>query len=213
MPSISPAIRRGYSKTVLVLPASRHSPHWARRLIVRFQRTNMFNALLAVGTLFLLIGLIIMVVAWLTDNPIAAWVAAHASIILRVIFAGAVIGSLVYSNYFGYAPCLLCWYQRLCIFPIAILLFTADIRKNALLQRQIVLLSSAGFLIAIIHNIETMFPNSGLNVCGTSGVSCLNLYVNQFGFVTIPLMSAIILLSGILITGLVIRYPHRSVAK
>jgi disulfide bond formation protein DsbB len=173
----------------------------------------MFDTLLAIGSLVLLVGLIIMVVAWLTDNPIAAWVADRASVILRVIFAGAVIGSLIYSNYFGYAPCLLCWYQRLCIFPIAILLFTDDIRKSALLQRQILLLSSAGFIIAIIHNIETIFPHSGISVCGTSGVSCLNQYVFEFGFVTIPLMSAIVLLSGVLITTLVICYPHQRIAK
>jgi disulfide bond formation protein DsbB len=173
----------------------------------------MFNTFLAIGSLVLLVGLIIMVVAWLTDNPIATWVADHASVILRVIFAGAVIGSLIYSNYFNYAPCLLCWYQRICIFPIAILLFTDDIRKSPLLQRQILLLSSAGFLIALIHNSETLFPHSGINVCGTSGVSCLNQYVFEFGFVTIPLMSAIVLLSGILITVLLRGYPHHRIAK
>lgn len=171
-----------------------------------------FNTLLAVGTLVLLLGLIIMIVAWLTDNPIAPWVVNNAHIILRIVFAGAVIGSLLYSNFFDYAPCLLCWYQRIFIYPVAILLFTDDIRKSALLQRQTLLLSLGGFIVALIHNIETMFPHSGINVCGTSGVSCLNQYVFEFGFVTIPFMSAIILLVGILITILVMRYPQRSIA-
>ncbi len=173
----------------------------------------MFDLIVAIGTLILLVALIILVVAWLTDNPIAGWVADHAGIILRIVFAGAVIGSLIYSNYFDYAPCLLCWYQRLCIFPIAILLFTDDLRKSKLLQRQILLLSSAGFLIALFHNYISIFPQSGIDVCGTSGVSCLNVYVSQFGFVTIPFMSAVVLLSGILITVLAMRYPHSDVAK
>lgn len=174
----------------------------------------MFNTLIATGSLILLLFLILLVVSWITDNPLAGWIAKHSSIILRIIFAGAVIGSLIYSNYFGYAPCLLCWYQRIAIFPIAILLFTDNIRKSQLLQRQILLLSGAGLLIALFHNYITVFPNSGADsICGTSGVSCLNIYVNQFGFVTIPLMSGIVLLSGVLIAVLGMRYPHGAVAK
>jgi disulfide bond formation protein DsbB len=172
-----------------------------------------FDTLLAIGSLLLLVGLIVMIVAWLTENPIAAWVSNNAHIILRVIFAGAVIGSMIYSNYFGYEPCLLCWYQRIFIFSTAILLFTDDIRKSALLQRQVLLLSGAGFLIALFHNYITIFPESGIDACGTSGVSCLNLYVLQFGFVTIPLMSAIILVSGVLISVLAMRYPQRRIAN
>ena len=174
---------------------------------------DLFNTLLAAGSLVILVFLVLMIVSWLTDNPIAAWTAKHSGLILRIIFAGAVIGSLIYSNYFDYAPCLLCWYQRICIFPIAILLFTDNIRTSKLLQRQILLLSSAGFLVALLHNYITVFPSSGIEVCGTSGVSCLNMYVNQFGFVTIPLMSGIILLSGILLSVLAMRYPHSLVAK
>jgi len=173
----------------------------------------MFNTLVAVGSLAILLFLVILVVSWLTDNPIAGWVAKHSSVILRIIFLGSVIGSLIYSNYFDFAPCLLCWYQRLCIFPTAILLFTDDIRKSALLQRQVLLLTGVGFLIALVHNYITLFPQSGIEACGTSGVSCLNIYVNQFGFVTIPLMSAIVLVSGVLISVLAMRYPHNKVAN
>jgi disulfide bond formation protein DsbB len=174
---------------------------------------DIFNTILAVGTLVILLFLILLVVAWLTDNPIADWTAKHSGCILRVIFAGAVIGSLIYSNYFDYAPCLLCWYERICIYPVAILLFTDSLRKSALLQRQILLLSSAGLLIALFHNYITIFPETSVDVCGTSGVSCLTRYVYQFGFVSIPFMSAVILLSGVLISVLAMRYPHQAIAK
>jgi disulfide bond formation protein DsbB len=171
-----------------------------------------FDTLLAIGSLALLAGLVILVVAWLTQNPIAAWVNSNAHIILRIVFVGSVLASLIYSNYFGYEPCLLCWYQRIFIFGTAILLFTDDIRKSRLLQRQVLLMTAAGFLIALFHNYITIFPQSGIDACGT-GPSCLKLYVYQFGFVTIPLMSAIALLAGILITVLVMRYPQRQIAN
>jgi hypothetical protein len=173
---------------------------------------DIFNLVTSAGILFILLFLVLLVVSWLTDNPIAAWTAKHASVILRVIFGGAVIGSLIYSNYFNYAPCLLCWYERICIYPVAILLFTDDIRRSTLLQHQVILLSTAGFLIALFHNYITVFPDSGLGVCGTSGVSCLTRYVYEFGFVSIPMMSAVVLLSGILVTVLAMRYPHGVVA-
>ncbi len=174
---------------------------------------DLFNTLTAAGVLILLVFLVLLVVAWLTDNPIAAWTAKHSGTILRVIFAGAVIGSLIYSNYFNYAPCLLCWYERICIYPVAILLFTENIRKSALLQCQVLLLSTAGFIIALFHNYITIFPDTAVDVCGTSGVSCLTRYVYQFGFVSIPLMSAIVLVSGILISVLAMRYPHKGIAN
>ena len=174
---------------------------------------DIFNLLISIGTLVILLFLVLLVVAWLTDNPIATWTAKHPGLILRILFGGAVIGSLIYSNYFDYAPCLLCWYERICIYPIAILLFTDDLRKSALLQRQIILLGTAGFLIALFHNYITVFPDSGFGVCGTSGVSCLTRYVYEFGFVSIPFMSAVILLSGVLVGVLAMRYPHGVIAR
>jgi len=107
----------------------------------------------------------------------------------------------------------LCWYQRICIFPTAILLFTDDIRKSQLLQRQILILTGTGLLIALFHNYISLFPASGIDVCGTSGVSCLNIYVSEFGFVTIPFMSAVVLLSGVLITVIAMRYPQKNIVK
>lgn len=178
---------------------------------------DLFNTLTAAGVLVILLFLILLVVSWLTDNPIADWTAKHASVILRVIFAAAVISSLIYSNYFDYAPCLMCWYERICIYPVAILLFTDSVRKSALLQRQIILLSAAGLLIALYHNLITIFPNIEDGVCSLGGVSCQIRYVYQFGFVSIPMMSAVVLLSGILITALTMRkskgYPHESLAN
>lgn len=171
-----------------------------------------FDTILALGSIGILIASIVLIIAWITGNPIASWVRNNAHILLRVLFIGAVASSVIYSDFLGYEPCLLCWYQRMAIFPIAILLFTDDIRSSVLLQRQVLLLGAAGFLIALFHNFITIFPQSGIDACGT-GPSCLNLYVFQFGFITIPMMSAITLLAGLLITALVMRYPQGVIAE
>lgn len=168
--------------------------------------TEIFSTSIALGTLLLGAVTIGMIALLLMRHPLAERLVAHSSLILRLIFIGAALGSLTYELVIGYAPCLLCWYQRMAIFPIALLLLTADIRKSALLQKQVLILSSLGFIVALFHNYIDRVPN-GLDVCG-AGPSCLLRYVNVFGFVTIPLMSGIVLLSGIVFVYASKRYPH-----
>lgn len=172
----------------------------------------MFDTILAAGTVAIQIAIILIVIAWIAKAPLVRWVARNASILLRVLFVGAVIGSFLYQYVYQYEPCVLCWYQRIAVFSVAILLFTTNITKNALLRFQVLLLSSAGFAVALFHKYLELFPNSSL-VCNTSGPSCTTLYVLQFGYVTIPMMSLTILLAGIIVTFLAGRFPHQSVAE
>lgn len=175
----------------------------------------MFDTLIAIGTIALQLFLLVTIIAWIAKAPFASWVAHNSSWIMKIIFVGAMVGSLVYSEIIGFAPCILCWYQRLAIYPIAFLLFTADLSKNtvkgALLRFQTLILSSAGLAVALFHNYISIFPTSGVTVCGTSGVSCTVLYVFKFGYVTIPMMSATVLLAGVLLTILASRFPQQEV--
>lgn len=172
----------------------------------------MFDTIFAIGTIALQLFLLVTVVAWIAKAPFATWVARNSSWILKIIFVGAALGSLTYEIVMGFAPCVLCWYQRLAIFPIAFLLFTTNITKSALLRLQILILGSAGLAVSLFHNYITIFPNSGVDVCGTTGVSCTVLYVFQFGYITIPMMSLTVLLSGVLLTVLASnRFPQEPV--
>ncbi len=170
--------------------------------------TEVFNTASAVGILVLGAITLLTFVLLLLRHPLVARIAPYSSMILRVIFIGAALASLTYELVLGYTPCLLCWYQRMAIFPIAILLLTADIRGSALLRKQVLLLAAMGFIVALFHNYIDIAPN-GLDVCG-AGPSCLLRYVNVFGFVTIPLMSGIVLFSGIVFTWTATRYPQLS---
>lgn len=173
----------------------------------------MFDTFVALGIIGIQLFLVVTIVAWLTGAPFSKWVAKNSSILLRIIFVGATLGSLIYSEVFGFAPCILCWYQRLAIFPITILLFTSNIAKSALLRLQILILSSAGLAIAIFQKYLELFPNSDLTVCGSDGVSCTVLYVFQFGYITIPMMSLTVLLSGVVLSLLANRFPQNVVAE
>ncbi len=172
----------------------------------------MFSTLIALGTIAIQIFIVVMVVAWIMKAPLASWIGKNATVILAVIFIGSTIGSFIYQYGFGYEPCLLCWYQRIAIIPIAILSLTGNLTKSRLLRRQILILATIGFIIALFHNYIDIFPGSGVDVCGATSVSCLVRYVYEFGYITIPMMSATILLAGILLPVLAGRYPQESVA-
>jgi disulfide bond formation protein DsbB len=108
-----------------------------------------------------------------------AWLASVAS------FAG----SLYFSNVVGFAPCDLCWWQRVFMYPIAVVLFVGLWRKDRCVPYYTIPLAFIGGLIALYHNLiyEGMMPEV-IKTC-TTGVSCTTKYVEIFGFISIPMLS------------------------
>lgn len=105
--------------------------------------------------------------------------------------ACATIGSLVFSEIFHFPPCVLCWYQRICIYPLVIILGVGIIEKNKNIYKYVLPLSLLGEVIAIYHNLlyYKILPESAAPCI--NGVSCTTKYIEYFGFVTIPLLSLI----------------------
>ena len=100
--------------------------------------------------------------------------------------------SLFFSSVLEYEPCVLCWYQRICLFPMVFILaaglfptFDKSVIKYALP------LSIAGGLTAFYHNLlyAGIIPES-IQPC-SQGVSCTEKYFELFGFVSIPMLSFI----------------------
>lgn len=99
------------------------------------------------------------------------------------------LGSLYYSEILHEPPCILCWYQRIALYPVvlisAIAFWTND--KNA--RRYIIGLCGIGALIGVYHNLlyYGVLPEK-LGPCSL-GVSCTTKYYELFGFLSIPLLS------------------------
>jgi disulfide bond formation protein DsbB len=170
----------------------------------------MFNTIAALGIIGIQITIVVTIIGWATKAPFVALIARYAGLLIASLFTAAAIMSFVYQYGFGYEPCLLCWYQRIAIFPIAILGWMANIRTEVLLQKQILVLSVAGLLVAAFHIYIDIFP-TGLDVCGATGPSCLVRYVYEFGYITIPVMSFTVLAAGALLALLAKCYPQDNV--
>lgn len=101
----------------------------------------------------------------------------------------ALLGSLYYSEIKNYTPCTLCWYQRILMYPLVILITVGILKKDKHLDHYILPMSILGTLVAFYHVLlqkgilpETIAP------C-VIGASCLTKHVGYFGFITIPVMS------------------------
>jgi len=101
----------------------------------------------------------------------------------------AVLGSLFFSEVMGFVPCSLCWYQRIFMYPLALILALGLFPVDKKVFKFSMPLAALGWLIAFYHNLlqwkiipETAAPCK-------QGVPCSVEYINWMGFVTIPLLS------------------------
>ncbi|MCP8968149.1 disulfide oxidoreductase [Ectobacillus ponti] len=110
----------------------------------------------------------------------------------------ATLGSLYLSEVMKYEPCTLCWYQRILMYPLVIVLGVALFRKDYRIYVYSLPLAGIGACISLYHYAMQKIPalsQSGL-ACGR--IPCTGDYLNWFHFITIPLLA---LLAFLLITG------------
>ena len=115
----------------------------------------------------------------------------------------AMLASLFFSEVMKWAPCVLCWYQRVVMYPLVIITAVGIIRKDLKVYLYILPLTIIGLLISIYHNLlyYKILPENALPCL--NGVSCTTKYIEWFGFVTIPLLS---FCAFVLLTGLMLAY-------
>lgn len=101
----------------------------------------------------------------------------------------AMLASLYASEIAHIAPCILCWYQRIFMYPLVAILAVGILRKDKNIPYYVLPLSISGLLIALYHYLLQLgvIPES-VAPC-TAGISCASRLVQWFGFVTIPLLS------------------------
>ncbi|EIT83831.1 thiol-disulfide oxidoreductase BdbC [Fictibacillus macauensis ZFHKF-1] len=103
----------------------------------------------------------------------------------------AMISSLYMSEVLEYIPCTLCWYQRILMYPLAIILGVAFYKQDLRVTGYALPLSLLGILISGYHIALQKVPAlKELEAC-KAGVPCSQDYLNWFGFITIPMLSFI----------------------
>lgn len=115
----------------------------------------------------------------------------------------AALGALFMSEIMGLAPCVLCWWQRIFMFPLVLILALGMFPFDAKVTRYALPLAFVGLLFAGFHVLLTMgiIPEA-LAPC-RQGIACKTIQIEWFGFVTIPLLSflAFFTINGLLLAS------------
>jgi len=174
--------------------------------------TDTLTLVLAIGALGFAAAGFVMLVALLRPRRRPAQAIKRASgtfiysIGLGIALATTAL-SLVYSEVIGYAPCELCWWQRIAIYPqiplFAIGLITSLTARTG--SRELLMtslfLSGAGAVAAVYHIGLQAFSAPGFLCVTGGGVSCSERYFNVFGFISFPVLSLIIFLFLTIVVG------------
>ncbi|BDH63564.1 disulfide bond formation protein C [Lysinibacillus sp. PLM2] len=108
-----------------------------------------------------------------------------------IVSVVATLGSLYFSEIKGFIPCDLCWFQRIFMYPLVIILGIGTFQSDISVKKFVLPLSVIGGTISIFHYLEQKVPGfGGIKPC-VSGVPCSAQYINWFGFVTIPFLALI----------------------
>jgi disulfide bond formation protein DsbB len=101
----------------------------------------------------------------------------------------SMLGSLFFSDVMGFAPCVLCWYQRIFIYPLVLVFGVGLFSFDTGVVKYSLPLAIAGWLVALYHTLLYwgIIPKS-IQPC-SEGVPCTEKYIELFGFLSIPFMS------------------------
>ena len=100
----------------------------------------------------------------------------------------AVVGSLFYSEIVGFEPCVLCWWQRIFLYPLLIIFGVAVWKKPTSAFLYAVPLALAAALVSAYQSY-VFFGGVSLLSCTALEGACSKIYVMAFGYITLPLMS------------------------
>jgi disulfide bond formation protein DsbB len=98
------------------------------------------------------------------------------------------LGSLYFSEIAHFTPCALCWYQRIAMYPLAIVLLVAALRRDRAIAWYVVPVATIGALFSIYQTQLQAVPHQHSSFCTTTE-PCTVRYVWEFGFVSLPFMA------------------------
>jgi disulfide bond formation protein DsbB len=167
--------------------------------------------LIAFGTVVMDAGIFITTLALLKRawrGRIYALATNYGMLTFFLIASTSIALTLVFQYSFALAPCLLCWWQRVFMYPTAFIALIAMVKNTHVseIADYVLALSIIGAAIALYQHLLQILPANSLIPCDASG-DCAVRTVFEFGFVTIPWMALSAFAALILIAFLARKNP------
>lgn len=138
------------------------------------------------------------------DNEQTGWNLIFTCWILATV---ATLGSLFFSEVMGLKPCVLCWYQRIFMYPLVVILLAAMFPLDKNVVRYALPLAVIGWLFAVYHYLlYSGYIPENLQPCDKEA-SCAEINLELFGFITIPMLA---ILSYTAIIALLVLFRHNT---
>ena len=107
-----------------------------------------------------------------------------------LVTAIATGGSLFFSETAGFIPCELCWYQRICMYPLAIVTLLAAVADDRRVARYLLPLPVVGAGVSVYHLLIENGVVKQSQICLLSAPGgCATKWIEEFGYVTIPTLA------------------------
>jgi len=113
----------------------------------------------------------------------------------------ATAGSLWFSEGAHFPPCELCWYQRIAMYPLALLLVMAAVRRDSAIRPYGMALAGVGLAVSLWHSFIEAFPDRDPGGCDPNN-PCTIRWVEGLGVWTIPRMAAVCFLLILVVLAL-----------
>jgi len=166
---------------------------------------ELFFALLALLAIF---GSAVVLLARLTGaaagQQLLAGLAPLGLAVPALVTSVSMIGSLYFSEAVGYRPCVLCWYQRIAMYSLAIVLVIAAVRKDRAVRPYAMALAGVGAVIAGYHWLLERWPSIDTGSC-SADAPCSVPYFAVFGFVSLAFMAFCAFATVLVFLGVVSR--------
>jgi disulfide bond formation protein DsbB len=132
--------------------------------------------------------------AWLGDNGLA---------VAALVATTAMVGSLYLSEGAHLPPCRLCWYQRIAMYSLAVILIVAVVRRDWNVKPYALTLGLIGPVISIYHYLIERFPDWERATSCDPANPCTITWIWRLHYISIPLMacSAFVLVDTILVAA------------
>lgn len=171
-----------------------------------------FTIIIGIGTLVIAFGIIALVLFRIvagSQSHIMNMVRRDALVLGFLLGLAAIVGSLTYSEIYHLTPCLFCWWQRIFLYPQAIIFAVALYRhgRTSAAGYDIFYYSTPMAIISSLFSIYHVLLQRGIigasAACIQGGTSCATIDVQAFGFLTMPAM-ALILGLGLSLLGITV---------
>jgi disulfide bond formation protein DsbB len=153
--------------------------------------TQLFSILTIIAQLTSILLLLAFLIKSSVSTRILRFFGKNALLFGFIVALVSMLGSLFYSEVARYTPCVLCWYQRILMYPQVLLLGIAYVRKESHIILYSLIMSALGASVALYHYLIQIGTIGEIMPCTSVGysVSCVEKFVMTFGYITIPMMS------------------------